>query len=169
MSTELYADDALLHQEQVPGSDYMEVQEAISDAEGWATSWHGSFDHTKTKLLMIASPCRKSGESGTAVTFKPTNEDSPIEIVTRHRHLGVVISEDLKWYHHVQEVIGKFSRRSGLLRWMAQDLPFEAAGKLYLFYVRPVCEYASPVWHGSLRADQALFWSGYRPVLPGAF
>ena len=106
---------------------------------------------------MIAAPCRKSGESGTAVTFKPTIEDSPIEIVTRHRHLGVVISEDLKWYHHVQEVIGKFSRRSGLLRWMAQDLPFEAASKLYLFYVRPLCKYASPVWHGPLRADQALF------------
>ena len=32
MSTELYADDALLHQEQIPGSNYMEVQEAISDA-----------------------------------------------------------------------------------------------------------------------------------------
>ena len=56
MSTELYADDALPHQEQVPGSNYMEVEEAISDAERWATSWHGSFGHTKTKLLMIASP-----------------------------------------------------------------------------------------------------------------
>ena len=53
MSMELYANDALLHQEQVLGSDYMEVQEAISDAERWATSWHGSFGHTKTKLLMF--------------------------------------------------------------------------------------------------------------------
>ena len=91
------------------------------------------------------------------MTFKPTIEDSPIEIATRHRHLCVVTSKDLKWYHHLQEVIGKFSRRSGLLRWIAQDLLFEAASKSYLFYVRPVCEYASPVWHGSLRADQALY------------
>ena len=53
MSTELYADDALLHQEQSPGSDYMEFKEAISDAERWATYWRGLFGHTKTKLLMM--------------------------------------------------------------------------------------------------------------------
>ena len=80
-----------------------------------------------------------------------------IEIVTQHRHLSVVISKDLKWYHHVQEVIGKLSWWPGLLRWLAHDLPIEAASKLYLFYVCLVCEYASLVWHWYLRADQALF------------
>ena len=60
----------LLHQEQISGSNYVEVQGAISDAELWATCLHGSFGQTKTKLLVIASLGRKSGEPGTAVTFK---------------------------------------------------------------------------------------------------
>ena len=34
-------------------------------------------------------------------------------------------------------------------------LPPDVCSQLYLTYVRPVLEYASPLWHGSLTSDQA--------------
>ena len=41
---------------------------------------------------------------------------------------------------------------------MARDLPLPVASILYVYYVRPVLEYASPVhvWHGSLREEDAM-------------
>ena len=38
---------------------------------------------------------------------------------------------------------------------MARGLPLPVASILYVYeyYVRPVLDYASPVWHGSLRED----------------
>ena len=39
---------------------------------------------------------------------------------------------------------------------MARDLPLPVASILYVYNVRPVLEYASPVWHGSLREEDAM-------------
>ena len=47
-------------------------------------------------------------------------------------------------------------REQALLRLMARDLPLPVASILYVYYVRPVLEYASPVWHGSLREEEAM-------------
>ena len=73
-----------------------------------------------------------------------------------HRHLGVVLSEDLKWSKHAQCILTAASKRAGLLRLMARDLPLSVASILYVYYVRPVLEYASPVWHGSLWEEDAM-------------
>ena len=39
---------------------------------------------------------------------------------------------------------------------MARDLPLPVASILYVYYVCPVLEYASPVWHGSLQEEDAM-------------
>ena len=39
---------------------------------------------------------------------------------------------------------------------MARDLPLPVASILYVYYVRPVLEYASLVWHGSLGEEDAM-------------
>ena len=48
------------------------------------------------------------------------------------------------------------TQRAGLLRLMAQDLPFPVASIRHVYYVRPVLNYASPVRHGSLREKDAM-------------
>ena len=55
----------------------------------------------------------------------------------------------------MQEILRQFSQRAGLVRWLANELPVSTACTLYLSFVRPVCEYASPLWHGSLREEDA--------------
>ena len=67
-----------------------------------------------------------------------------------------MLSEDLKWSKHAQCILAAASKRAGLLRLMARDLPLSVASILYVYYVRPVLEYASPVWHGSLREEDAM-------------
>ena len=61
-----------------------------------------------------------------------------------------------KWTTHIQAVIRNASKRAGLLRWMSHHLRGPLTTKLYLSYVRPTMEYASPLWQGSIREEDAL-------------
>ena len=86
----------------------------------------------------------------------PTMEGHAVTVTDNHRHLGVVLSEDLKWSKHAQSISAAAPKRAGLLRLMARDLPLPVASILYVYYVCPVLDYASPVWHGSLREEDAM-------------
>ena len=51
--TQLYADDALLHQahQHKQEASLSPLQEAVTSAENWAISWRGCFDYAKTKMM----------------------------------------------------------------------------------------------------------------------
>ena len=83
-------------------------------------------------------------------------DSHPIEAVAQHKHLGTIFTPDLKWTRHIQAVIYNASKRAGLLRWMSHHLRGPLTTKLYMAYVRPTMEYASPLWHGSIREEDAL-------------
>ena len=91
-----------------------------------------------------------------------TLENQLVESVPNHKHLGVVISSDLTWDEHLVPrpqigVMSRASQRIGLLKQMSRYLPRapSTTAKLYLYYVRPCFEYASPVWHGATPASDA--------------
>ena len=83
-------------------------------------------------------------------------DSHPIEAVAQHKHLGITFTPDLKWTTHIQAVIRNASKRAGLLRWMSHHFRGPLTTKLYLSYVRPTMEYASPLWHGSIREEDVL-------------
>ena len=83
-------------------------------------------------------------------------EGKEIQQVSSHRHLGVVLSRQLRWSVHLRTVLLSASKRAGLLLWISKDLPPDMIKKLYVYYVRPVMEYASPVWHGSITEEEAI-------------
>ena len=58
-SSELYADDALLHQHCSADNSLEGLQQSITSAECWALSWHGQFGHSKTVALPIGA-CKVS-------------------------------------------------------------------------------------------------------------
>ena len=83
-------------------------------------------------------------------------ENEVINVAVSHKHLGLTISTDLRWTAHVESISAKANSRAGPLRHMARYLPLHVTEKLYLSYVRPTLEYACPVWHASITAEQAL-------------
>ena len=150
-SSELYADDALLHQHCSADNSLERLQQSITSAESWALSWHGRFGHSKTvtlpigaqaKSVCLASPVKIEGQS--------------IQLSDVHKHLGVYLSESLSWSPHLSSVISKGTQRAGLLRHMACKLSPEVVTELYLSFVPPILEYASPAWHFSISASEAL-------------
>lgn len=64
--------------------------------------------------------------------------------------LGVYISNDLKWTHHVEYIIKKANKRLYSLRVLKQCVtPPVSLAKLFVTIVRPVLKYVVPVWQNN--------------------
>ena len=119
VSTELYADDALIHQQtrkiqqQKSAISYntndsidrhaVEFQDSITAADLWAQSWHGKFGPEKTKALQAGRLLHCDA------TPRLSIGNQVISHVTVHKHLGVLLRQDLKWSNHIHEVARCFT------------------------------------------------------------
>ena len=105
----------------------------------------------KTVVMQIGTTCTATS----AIEFTLENHGQLVESVPNHKHLGLVISSDLTWDEHLKGIMSRGSQRIGLLKQMSRYLPPSTRAKLYLYYVRPCFEYASPVWYGATPASAA--------------
>ena len=96
VETELYADDALLHQQHKRYEELslVALQDAVDTAENWALSWHGKFGCAKTKM-MTSSPTVFPERDTVRI------ENEAIKIVNSHKHLGLILTNDLEWHDHI--------------------------------------------------------------------
>src|SRR5664279_6380164 len=103
----------------------------------------------KTKEMLIGPICKKPPP-------QLTLDGAAVDRVTTFKLLGVHVSADLKWTHHVDAVCSKAASRLHFLKQLARS--GAPHGDLLCFYctvVRPVLEYACPVWHSSLTVAQS--------------
>ena len=136
--TELYADDALLHQvisRTHPLDDAAVLQASLSPASSWATCWNGRFSPEKTVLMEIKPP-----NSASTPLSPVLLEGQPVNILVHHKRLGITFQSDLSWSAHLEKLISKGTQRAGLLKLMSRTLPTDVIAKQYLHYVRPVLE-----------------------------
>ncbi|KAI8494458.1 hypothetical protein Bbelb_276840 [Branchiostoma belcheri] len=78
-----------------------------------------------------------------------------LQEVSVAKMLGVMVQSDLKWNTHVNHITSQSSRRLFLLRHLKRfRLPVSDLVTVYVSYVRPLCEYACPVWGQGLTPTQ---------------
>ena len=76
--------------------------------------------------------------------FKRRNLKTPALLL-----LGVYVQNDLKWNTHVSSIVSKACKRIHYLRvCRTAHLPRDIGLTTYITKIRPVLEYASPVWGG---------------------
>ena len=69
--------------------------------------------------------------------------------------LGVTIQTDLKWNLQVERMITRASRRMYILCVLKKNgVPLHDLVLIYKMYIRPILEFASPVWTSSLTVSQ---------------
>ena len=74
-----------------------------------------------------------------------------LERVDHAKLLGVTISNDLTWGKHVENIISKAGKRLYMLYQLKRaGISQNGMVKIYISVVRPVLEYACPVWSTSL-------------------
>ena len=75
----------------------------------------------------------------------------PVQKVDHAKLLGVTFSCDLTWNKHVENIVGKASKRLCMLYQLKRaGINQSDLVSVFISIVRPVLEYACPVWHTNL-------------------
>ena len=94
---------------------------------------------------ICGSPSRSPVQFLLLLNIGPTE----LERVSEFKLLGVYVQNDLKWNTHVSSIVSKACKRIHYLRvCRTAHLPRDIGLTTYITKIRPVLEYASPVWGG---------------------
>ena len=137
-----YADDCTLDESVSQGST-SHMQMALEAVQDWSTRNNMIINPKKTKDMWICF--------NTAIP-----EPDPLlicsEVVERvksHKLLGVWHQNNLKWNLHVESIVMKANKCLYSLRECRRaNLPLEVGITCYKSWIRPILEYAAPIWGG---------------------
>ena len=99
-----------------------------------------NFNHSKCKILTVSR--RKA-----PVFFNYMLNGNSLEHVTSFKDLGVLVSSDLSWKGHIDNVVSKCNRVNGMIkRVVGYHAPNNVAFNLYKSLTRSIVEYSAPLW-----------------------
>jgi hypothetical protein len=143
-----YMDDTTLV-ETLRKSDASEMQCAADEICAWSSRNKLAINATKTKEMLISFGKHPSSADNICMN------GTAIERVPSAKLLGVIISNDLTWNNHVRYINAKASKRLFYLRCLKRaGLCEKELCNVYSTLIRPVLEYACPVWSTSLTSEQ---------------
>lgn len=73
------------------------------------------------------------------------NVNTKLVFVRHHKQLGLTLSEDGKRYEHIDSII---SSGFGSMRALEFKLKRKTLNQIYIYYMKPLLEYASLIWDG---------------------
>jgi hypothetical protein len=137
----LFADDTCLFIEvDDPDTTAQLINDDLDSIQSWADKWRVTFSPPKTEELLVSRKRIKS-------VHPPLYLDvQPIKRVTKHKHLGVTLSNDLSWNAHIGDILTKATKRLGIIRLLKFKLDRLSLERIYKCFIRPVLEYADCVW-----------------------
>ena len=145
----LYADDMLLYRPIAKSEDYHVLQNDINSLSQWITDNNLQFNGGKCKYMLISRK-RNQIHPPSPILLNGT----PLDRVEVFKYLGIHISSDLSWSHHIQTLCSKTRRMLGLLyRRFYADADSFTLRQYYLSFIRPHLEYGCEVWDPHLVKD----------------
>ena len=81
--------------------------------------------------------------------------NQPMEDTNCLKLLGVLIQANLKWDSHISDVVSRAGRRIFMIcRLRKASVPMHDLVNIYSTYIRPLLEYACPLWSTSITTNQ---------------
>ncbi|CAB3981096.1 RNA-directed DNA polymerase from mobile element jockey [Paramuricea clavata] len=142
INTHKYADDCT-QDEVIPYGSTSNMQEVLDTMNDWTLRNKVKLNAKKTKDMWI---CFKA-----AIPEPPSLKigDDTIERVNSFKLLCLWINDTLKWNTHIEEITKKVNKRLFYLRECRRaNLPTKVGLTCYKTKLRPVLEYAAPIWGG---------------------
>lgn len=138
----LYADDMLMYRIIHSIQDYEALQEDTNTVCNWVDSNELALNSNKCKYMVVSRLRSRSVPTRPMLLY-----GQPMQQVSNYKYLGVVLTDDLSWSLHIDNISCKARRLVGLLyrkfyRWVSSS----ALLRLYTSLIRPHLEYAAPVW-----------------------
>jgi len=117
----------------------------------WCKTWQSKFNPDKCEIMRIT---HKQNKSEGRYRLSPNGD--AIKNVKNIKDLGITISYDLSWSDHIHDVVNKANRVLGLIKRILGPKSAPEFSLLYKSLVRPILEYAAPVWSPYLVKDIVL-------------
>ena len=143
----LFADDvALLNKFKNRNDLEIELNSDLKQLNKWAQTWSMDFNPNKTEMVIFSNKKLKSNPN---IYLK----DVKINQVPEHKHLGLILSENMKWTTHIDYSIKKARKKLGLLRRQSQNLTMKQKIDIFNTMIRPILEYGSVIIDGCSTSD----------------
>lgn len=111
----------------------------------WANKWQMHFNPDKCEVMIIT---RRKDKTKPIYTL-----EGQFRSVRNTKDLGVTISSDLSWGMHAFAMVNKANMVLGIIKRSIGTNSQDASSELYKSLVRPILEYAAPVWSPYLIKD----------------
>lgn len=142
----LYADDMKLYTQVTSTNDALKLQKDLTAICNWGISNSMVLNADKCQVVSFSRKkeviVHKYQISGTTLT-------RPNSI----RDLGVIFTSSLKFSEWVRTSVPRAMRVLGLVRSVGMGLSLDCIVALYKALVRPILEYAVPIWNGITKSD----------------
>ena len=134
-----YADDTVLYRPIYSVHDAVNLQTDLDTIRTWSTI---------NKLPLNAAKCvvMDITRSHRPIFISYHMGDTRLETISTHKHLGIVLSSNLEWGPHIDEVTSKAKRLFGFIRRTVGSNDTVTMKKLFVALVRPNIEYCAPLW-----------------------
>jgi hypothetical protein len=142
-----YADDTKCFKRITNFNDCLALQSDLDLLCEWSVKWKLNFNALKCKLLSVT-------RNKNPVSFYYNMNGHILERVNNIKDLGVTVTDDLNWSTHIETILGKANKVSGLIkRTVGFNASCEAKKRLYMSMVRSNVEYCSQIWSGTSRSN----------------
>ena len=143
----IFADDTSLF---ATGSDPAETAEILNrdlkKISIWASKWKITFNSSKSKDMIFSQKCLNNSPPLIL-------NNSYIDRVNLHKHLGLYLSSTLDWTEQIKQVCLKANQKLSVLR-SVKLLKRQTLDLLYKITVRSVIDYALPVYFKTLKQTE---------------
>lgn len=141
----IYADDIKLFKIIRTEEDRRQLQMDINALHQWTIDNCFAINPLKTTKLTI-------GKSSISTNYFIGSE--PIANVTTQRDLGVYFDDSFSFKHHIQIVTGRVQQLMGIAYRISQEINNRSILlAIYNIYIRPIIEYAAPIWRHCPKKD----------------
>ena len=139
LTVTIYADDTKIYRTiNEPDKNIPAIQLDLNRLSDWATKWQLRFNLEKCEVMRAThSRDRSKPSSSLAVQLKS---------VETAKDLRVTINYDLSWGKHVSYIVNKANKVLGVIKRSLRNDNRYAFSCLFKSLVRPILEYAAPVW-----------------------
>ena len=111
----------------------------LSIISAWAKQWLIKFNPNKSVAILFSL---LQSDVVPNLIFNGVS----IELVDKHRHLGITFNAKAKWHDHIENILSSASKVIGIMRKLKYLFSRIALNQIYISYIRPILEYSSIVW-----------------------
>jgi len=140
----LYADDVKLYCVIQTEQDASELQSSLDGLVAWSDQWQLSISSTKSAVLCIGQT-----DIDQCYAVKQAN----VSVVSEIRDLGILIDDKLTMSQHICARVKKARTRANVIFKCFHSRHRATLLKASITYVRPLLEYATPVWSPYMLTD----------------